>query len=145
MPIAGLGSKSEEEGGAAAVASPPFSGTRKTDSTIPTSLSNQGDYQRIFQHKVTYLYLLKPGERMHLLNHYINYCQAQVLYYNAEAEDFVHDHDPRSHPAFVENVLDTMRHRAQLWEAELAWVMQMRVRESARIEQETSEAGATGE
>jgi DNA-binding PadR family transcriptional regulator len=111
-------------------------GRKRLHQLMLDTSSNQGDYQKIFQYKVGYLYLLKPQERLHLLNHYINYCQAQILYYKAEAEDFIHEHGPESHPDFVENVLDVMNHKADLWQRELEWVQQVRARESARIERE---------
>lgn len=111
-------------------------GRRRLHQLLLDTSSNQGDYQKLFQYKVSYLFLLKPRERLHILNHYINYCQAQILYYKAEAEDFMHEHGPESHPAFVENTLNTMRHKASQWEFELEWVQQVRARESARIERE---------
>src|SRR3954467_12316137 len=42
--------------------------------------SNIGDYQRLFHLKVPYLDLLQPRERLHLLNHYLSYCQACILH-----------------------------------------------------------------
>jgi DNA-binding PadR family transcriptional regulator len=109
-------------------------GRRRLHQLMLDTSSNQGDYQKIFHNKVGSLYLLKPRERLHLLNHYINYCQAQILYHKAEAEDFLHEHGRPAHPSFVENVLDVMRHKADLWQHELEWVQQVRARESARIE-----------
>lgn len=111
-------------------------GRRRLHQLLLDTSSNQGDYQKVFHYKVGYLYLLKPRERLHLLNHYINYCQAQILYYKAEAEDFIHEHGRPVPPSFVENVLDVMRHKADLWQRELEWVQQVRARESARIERE---------
>src|SRR5690349_19473310 len=47
--------------------------------------SNIGDYQRHFHQKVSSLDLLPYRERLHLLNHYINYCQTCILHIKTEA------------------------------------------------------------
>ncbi len=114
-------------------------GRKRFHQLMLNTSANQGDYTKIFQHKVGYLYLLAPKERLHLINHYINYCQAQVLYYKAEAEDFRHEGDAIAYPLFFENVLDTMQHKVAQGQLELEWAMQIRTREIQRIEQESSQ------
>jgi DNA-binding PadR family transcriptional regulator len=125
-------------------------GRRRFHHLMMDTASNQNEYQRIFHCKVSYLYLLTAGECLHLLNHYINYCQTQILYYKAEAEDFAHRaedfvqraegfvqrDDFRTHPDFIANTLDVMQHQARQWEFELQWAMEVRARESMRIEQQ---------
>src|SRR5258708_12097637 len=51
--------------------------------------SNPGEYKQIFLQKVSMLEFLKSSERLRLIDHYINYCQAHVLHITAEADDFV--------------------------------------------------------
>jgi len=116
-------------------------GRKRFHQLMLNTSDNQADYTRIFQHKVSYLYLLAPKERLHLINHYINYCQTQVLYYHAEMEDFRHECDPKAEPTFFENVLNAMHHRMTLSQAELEWAQEIRAREIQRIEQEGSPAG----
>lgn len=115
-------------------------GRKRFHQLMMDTSSNQADYQRIFRYKVSCLYLLQPRERLHLLTHYINYCQSQVLYYKSEAEDFAHEHEPigtiPADPSFLENTLDALQYSADQWQAEMEWTMRVRERERARIELE---------
>jgi DNA-binding PadR family transcriptional regulator len=90
--------------------------------------TNLGDYQRLFHLKVPYLDLLQPRERLHLLNHYLNYCQASILHNKTHAENLIHelgDDDP-THPLYRVLALQVMQERAKLWQAEVEWTMQLR-------------------
>src|SRR5215472_4810363 len=40
--------------------------------------SYPGEYQRLFLQKVAYFSFLQPQERLHLVEHYIGYCQSLV-------------------------------------------------------------------
>jgi DNA-binding PadR family transcriptional regulator len=98
--------------------------------------SNPGEYQKFFQLKVAYLFLLQPMERLHLLDHYMNYCQTHILYSRSEAKEFVedtagHDYMP---PARLEGTLEVFNHIIDHWQAELKWVQYLREKEGARIE-----------
>ncbi len=111
-------------------------GRKRFHQLMMDTSSNQAEYQRIFHFKVSYLYVLTPKECFYLLNHYINYCQTQILYYKAEAEDFVHRNDAGTHPDFITNTLDVLQHKGKQWEFELQWVTEILARESVRIEQQ---------
>ena len=89
--------------------------------------SNVGDYQRIFHLKVAYMDLLPIRERQHLLNHYIHYCQATVLHIKSEAESLVHELvDEYGRETFKQLALKAMQHRAEMWQAEVDWLVQLR-------------------
>ncbi len=104
--------------------------------------ANQGDYGRIFRYKVAYFYLVSAKERLHLIQHYINYCQTHILYFSAEAEDLVFEHERAGHvavdAAFLEYTDDMMQHQIRQWQGELAWAVRLRDREHARMEKENS-------
>jgi DNA-binding PadR family transcriptional regulator len=90
--------------------------------------SNIGDYQRLFHLKVPYLDLLQPRERLHLLNHYLSYCQAGILHNQTHAENLMHElgDDNQANPLYRELALQVMQERAKLWQAEVDWVLQLR-------------------
>jgi DNA-binding PadR family transcriptional regulator len=90
--------------------------------------SNIGDYQRVFHLKVPYLDLLQPRERLHLLNHYLNYCQACLLHIKTHAENLLHElgDDVPSHGLYRTLALQAMQERSRLWQAEVDWIGQLR-------------------
>ncbi len=98
--------------------------------------SNPGEYQKFFQLKVAYLFLLQPVERLHLLDHYMNYCQTHILYSRSEAKDFVEETAGRDYmpPARLEGTVEVFNHIIDHWQSELKWVQYLREKEVARIE-----------
>ncbi len=104
--------------------------------------ANQGDYSRLFRYKVAYLYLVTAHERLHLINHYIHYCQTHILYYTAEAEDLRFEHERAGHltvdAPFLEYTQDMMLHQVSQWQGEMTWAMRLRDRERTRQEKETA-------
>ena len=115
-------------------------GRKRFSQLMMDTASNIGDYQRIFHLKVPYLDLVPPRECLHLLNHYLNYCQACILHIKSDAENLVHELVGRyaTTPLHLELSLNVMQHRAQQWQAEVDWTMQLREKMVARIENETS-------
>jgi DNA-binding PadR family transcriptional regulator len=89
--------------------------------------SNIGDYQRMFHLKVPYLDLLQPRERLHLLNHYLNYCQACLLHIKTHAENLLHElgDDVPAHALYRTLALQAMQERSKLWQAEVDWIAQL--------------------
>lgn len=89
--------------------------------------SNPREYQELFSFKVSVLSYLEPRERLHLIDHYIHYCQAHILHLQqgiaglagSRSETEAGDHRRRSLRAMME-------HRLRQWEAELAWARQLR-------------------
>ncbi len=55
-------------------------GRKRFHKLMLDTTANIGDYQRMFYLKVPYLDLLQARERLHLLNHYLSYCQACILH-----------------------------------------------------------------
>lgn len=97
--------------------------------------SNPGEYQRIFTHKVPVLYLLQPHERLYLIDHYINYCQAHVLHLVSEAEDLAENaayHNCTWESVSLVATLDVMRHIEDQWQREVEWARRLRQEELAR-------------
>lgn len=90
--------------------------------------SNIGDYQRLFRLKVPYMDLIEPEERLYLLNHYVNYCQACILHMKTQAEELVHEltGSRGRNPFHRDLILEVMKHHSHLWETEVAWVHQLR-------------------
>lgn len=104
------------------------------------TVSNPGDYQRIFWFKLPYLDYLEPAERLYLLDHYINYCQTHLFHVRNEMEDLVRK--TRDHPgayvdmssAWLESTLRAMRHLERHWELERENALEWRTRELAAQE-----------
>jgi DNA-binding PadR family transcriptional regulator len=97
--------------------------------------SNLGDYQKLFYLKIGYFDLLHSDERLLLINHYVNYCQAIVLHTQTEMESIVYELANHQNPLYLENVLRVMQHVVQLWQAEGDWIKNIREQE---MEQSTS-------
>lgn len=103
--------------------------------------SNPGDYQRLFRLKVLYLEFLQLEERLHLLNHYMNYCETLTLYIQSEMRDLfqVASNPAEAHkfsPDFLAASEQLMRHQAKQWQEEIDWVKQVREQVIRREEAE---------
>lgn len=103
-------------------------GRKRFHQVMMDTSSNIGDYQRLFHLKVPYLDLLTSRERQHLLNHYINYCQACLLHIKTHAENLEHElvGDKGTYPLFKELALQAMQERARLWQTEVDWTEHLR-------------------
>ena len=111
------------------------SGRKRFHQLMMDTTSNPGEYQKFFRFKVPYLELLQPKERLHLLDHYINYCQTHILYTRSEAEDMVQDtsaHKYYMSPMRLEASLAVIEQSADQWQAELEWTKLLREKEVAR-------------
>ncbi len=96
--------------------------------------SNLGDYQRFIHYKMVYFDLLRPEERLLLMNHYINYCQTSILHIQTEMASLVHELADSSTPTYLENLLRVMKHIEQQWQSELDWIKGIREQELTQIE-----------
>lgn len=103
-------------------------GRKRFHALMMDTTSNPGEYQRIFHQKVPMFFFLTDAERLYLLDHYINYCQAHVLHLVAEGEDLArgnyrrYEGDQWVMPA----TLDVMKHMADQWRLEVAWAQGLR-------------------
>jgi hypothetical protein len=106
--------------------------------------SNLGDYPRIFHLKVVHLEFLTPNERLHLANHYINYCERTILHMQSEAQDMqrmqseTQDTQGESgdNPTFTDAVVDILQHLAQQEQGELDWARRVRERILTALDKE---------
>ncbi len=51
--------------------------------------SNPGDYRTIFWSKVHFFTNIRPDERLFLIDHYLNYCQAHIFHLVHERDDLI--------------------------------------------------------
>jgi DNA-binding PadR family transcriptional regulator len=103
-------------------------GRKRFHDLMLDTTSNPGDYQKLFLQKVPVLEFLKPTERMYLIDHYINYCQAHVLHLTAEVEDLVRDVNNKGimKPSQLEITVNVMQHMIDQWRLELEWAKSLR-------------------
>jgi DNA-binding PadR family transcriptional regulator len=103
-------------------------GSRRFYQLMMDTSTNIGDYQRLFHLKVPYLDILQPRERLHLLNHYLSYCQACVLHNTTHAGNLVHELEgsDTANRQFQELALQVMQERAKLWQTEIDWILRLR-------------------
>jgi DNA-binding PadR family transcriptional regulator len=94
-------------------------GRKRFHDLMMDTTSNPGDYQRLFLHKVTFLEFLKPTERLYLIDHYVNFCQAHVLHLTAEEEDLARTN--HLSPSQLDATLNVMQHMIDQWQLELDW------------------------
>jgi DNA-binding PadR family transcriptional regulator len=116
-------------------------GRKRFHELMMDTTSNPGEYQKIFWQKVSMLEFLKSSERLRLIDHYINYCQAHVLHITAEADDYAQrspEWGSEWGPARRQAVLDVMQHMIDQWQLELAWTHVLRERELTRIKSDKS-------
>jgi DNA-binding PadR family transcriptional regulator len=96
--------------------------------------SNPGEYQRIFTHKVSVFYLLRPVERLYLIDHYIHYCQTHVLHLTNEAKDLA-ERPRRNYQGehiSMAATLGVMKHIEEQWQREVEWALCLRQEELTR-------------
>ena len=113
-------------------------GRKRFHQLMMDTSSNLGDYQRLFYFKMGYFDLLRPQERLLLINHYINYCQTVVLHTQTEMEGLKHEIVHYPSPAYLENLLQVMGHIVEQWQAECNWITRIRQQELARAESTSS-------
>lgn len=115
-------------------------GCKRFHQLMMDTTSNPGEYQKFFWRKMDVLEFLKPAERLYLIDHYINYCQAHILHLTAEAEDLA----SRNYlsPSQLKATLNVMQHGVDQWSLELEWARKLRKDEVARVE--GRETGVTG-
>ena len=109
-------------------------GRKRFHQLMMDTSSNLGEYQKFFYRKLGYFDLLRPNERLLLLNHYINYCQATILHLQTERESLAYELADQPTPDFLENVVRVMKHVEQQWQAELEWARSVREEELALLE-----------
>ena len=104
-------------------------GRKRFHQLMMDTSSNLGEYQKFFHHKLVYSDLLRPDERLLLINHYINYCHTTILHTQTEMRGIVHELADQPDPTFLQNVLRHMKHAEQQWLSEFEWAKGIREQE----------------
>jgi DNA-binding PadR family transcriptional regulator len=94
--------------------------------------SNPGDYQRIFNYKTAMFDMIPVGDRIKLIDHYINYCHNQIYHIQTEKADMEINAQIRKTQAPVERIVEMMAHRLRQWELEHEWALHLRELELTR-------------
>lgn len=88
-----------------------------------------GEYQKVFLHKVAYFSFLQPEERLHLIEHYLGYCQSLISYGTARTEELAQSGTKSPigmTSAQLADLLTAMQHKLHQWQEELLWVERLR-------------------
>jgi DNA-binding PadR family transcriptional regulator len=122
-------------------------GRRQFHALMIDTTSYLGEYQRIFLQKVAYFSFLRPEERLHLIEHYVGYCQSLVSYGSGRAEELAQSgmKSPISMTnAQLTDLLTGMQHKIQQWQQELLWAEELREQIKANMHASTSPDDETG-
>lgn len=110
-----------------------------------------GDYQKVFVQKVARFSFLQPVERLHLIEHYLGYCQKLVAYGTAQAEAMAstEGNQPASGSMTMTDVQiadlrAAMQHTIEQWQRELAWAERLREQVKATMQTPASPSGEAG-
>ena len=95
--------------------------------------SNPGEYSKFFWQKVSFLEYLHPAERLHLIDHYINYCQTHILHLKDQAKNLVEG--KVQYYALdltqLEATLHVLRRSTSHWQVDLEYANNLREKEMA--------------
>ena len=95
--------------------------------------SNPGEYSKFFWQKVSFLAYLHPAERLHLIDHYINYCQTHILHLKAQAKNLV-EGEVQYHAmdlTQLEATLHILRRSTNHWQVDLEYANSLHEKEMA--------------
>ncbi|SFV08948.1 MULTISPECIES: PadR family transcriptional regulator [Alicyclobacillus] len=99
-------------------------GKQRFHQLMMDTVSNPGEYKKLFQMKMVFWDLIEPNEQLYLLDHYRNYCQTHIFHLDHEIEDLQNRH--RDIGDYVESSISVMTHIKAEWELELEWVEKMK-------------------
>lgn len=97
--------------------------------------SNPGDYRTIFWFKVLFLSDLRPDERLFLIDHYLNYCQAHVFHLAHEQDTLMRD-NARQHwltDEQLEHTSAVFQDFRAAWQLEIEAAQRLRGSEVERV------------
>jgi len=95
--------------------------------------SNTGEYSKFCWQKVSSLAYLHPAERLHLIDHYINYCQTHILHLKAQAKNLV-EGEVQYHAmdlTQLEATLHILRRSTNHWQVDLEYANSLHEKEMA--------------
>lgn len=109
-------------------------GRKRFHELMVDTSSNPGEYSKFFWQKVSFLEYLHPAERLHLIDHYINYCQTHILHLKEQAKNLVegkvqyHSMDISQ----LEATLHVLRRSTSHWQVDLEYANSLREKEMAQ-------------
>ncbi len=115
-------------------------GRKRFHQLMMDTSSNPGEYAKFFWQKVCYLEYLHPAERLHLIDHYINYSQMHILHLKAQAKNLV-EGEMQYHAmdlSQLEATLHVLRRSTSQWQVDLEYASSLREKEMAKALSETS-------
>jgi DNA-binding PadR family transcriptional regulator len=115
-------------------------GRKRFHHIMMDTTSNPGEYPKFFWQKVCFFEYLHPAERLHLIDHYINYCQTHLLHLKAQAKNLV-EGNMQYHAidiAQLEATLHVLRRSTSQWQVDLEYVSSLREKEMERALSESS-------
>jgi hypothetical protein len=96
------------------------------------------EYQRVFLQKVAYFSFLQPEERLHLIEHYLGYCQSLISYGTVRTQELAQSGTKSPigmTSAQLTDLLTGMQHKIHQWQQELLWAE--RLREQVKVSMDT--------
>jgi DNA-binding PadR family transcriptional regulator len=106
-------------------------GRKRFHELMMDTSSNPGEYSKFFWQKVSFLEYLHPAERLHLIDHYINYCQTHILHLKDQAKNLVEG--KVQYYALditqLEATLHVLRHATSHWQVDLEYANNLREKE----------------
>ncbi len=115
-------------------------GRKRFHQWMMDTTSNPGEYPKFFWQKVSFFEYVHPAERLHLVDHYINYCQTHILHLKAQAKNLV-EGEMQYHAMDIpelEATLHVLRRSTSQWQVDLEYASNLREQELARALSETS-------
>jgi DNA-binding PadR family transcriptional regulator len=120
-------------------------GRKRFHQLMMDTTSNPGEYSKFFWQKVSFLEYLHPAERLHLIDHYINYCQTHLLHLKAQAKNLV-EGEVQYHAMDItqlEATLHILRRSTSHWQVDLEYANSLREKELALALAEPSTTSIT--
>ena len=120
-------------------------GRKRFHQLMMDTTSNPGEYSKFFWQKVSFLAYLHPAERLHLIDHYINYCQTHILHLKAQAKNLV-EGKVQYHAMDItqlEATLHILRRLTNHWQVDLEYTNSLREKELALALAEPSTTSIT--
>jgi len=108
-------------------------GRKRFHELMMDTTSNPGEYSKFFWQKVSFLAYLHPAERLHLIDHYINYCQTHILHLKDQAKNLV-EGKVQYHTMDIsqlEATLHVLRRSTSHWQVDLDYANSLREKEMA--------------
>jgi DNA-binding PadR family transcriptional regulator len=109
-------------------------GRKRFHELMMDTTSNPGEYSKFFWQKVSFLEYLHPAERLHLIDHFINYCQTHILHLKDQAKNLV-EGKVQYHAMDItqlEATLQVLRRSTSHWQVDLEYANSLREREMAQ-------------